>query len=191
MTYQDEEELLPEYLSETEDTVPEVLDGDEVDRDVSPFSAPAVETLLDLPADGSPKGGLYMTHTRSRLYGTKGTIEALKAVGKTWAAMYPNHPIGIGDISKKGGGKISGHASHQKGVDVDVRPLRADGQEKPTKIQDSAYSQELTGKLIEVFRKNGVTNITHIFFNDPALRKHPVQPWPNHDNHLHVRFAAT
>src|SRR5262249_7709851 len=103
-----------------QDTVPEDEELIELSR-----LAP-VDTRLDVPTTG-----LYGTHTQQRRYGTAKTVQALKAIGVSWAEKHHSPRIGIGDISKRGGGKISSHVSHRKGVDVDVRPVRNDNQELP------------------------------------------------------------
>jgi hypothetical protein len=158
-----------------QDTVPEDEELIELSR-----LAP-VDTRLDVPTTG-----LYGTHTQQRRYGTAKTVQALKAIGVSWAEKHHSPRIGIGDISKRGGGKISGHVSHRKGVDVDVRPVRNDNQELPVTYRDRGYSRELTQELIDFFHNNKVLSVKVIFFNDPQI--HNVQPWPNHDNHFHVRF---
>lgn len=170
------------------DSVPEQIDGDD-QGGTSLLATYPVKTRLGLPSDRSVQGGLYMTHAEERQYGTAKTIAAIKAVGGAWIILHPNNPIGIGDISKEEGGQISGHASHRKGIDLDVRPLRNDGQRKRVTIHDAAYSRDLTERLIKAFVNNGVLKVTHIFFNDSAIDVSPVQQWPNHDNHFHVRFA--
>lgn len=150
----------------------------------TPSSAGKVNAQL--PASGT---GFYSYAPASRRYGIPETIRALQQVSAAWAAARPSGPrIGFGDISLQGGGPISGHASHQKGVDVDVRLMRNDGREEPTVYQSANYSRQLTQQLIDLIRANGVLHVQYIFFNDPQARG--VQPWPNHDNHLHVRFYA-
>jgi peptidoglycan hydrolase-like protein with peptidoglycan-binding domain len=137
-----------------------------------------------LPASGP---GFYSYAPASRRYGIAETIRALQEVSSAWAAARPTGPrIGFGDISLQGGGPISGHASHQNGVDVDVRLMRNDGREEPTVYQSANYSRALTQQLIDLTRANGVLRVQYIFFNDPQARG--VSKWPNHDNHLHVRF---
>ena len=69
--------------------------------------------------------------------------------------------------------------------DVDVRVPRRDTAEQASNYKDPSYSRERTQRLVELFRQNGFP-VTHIFFNDPKVTG--VSPWPNHDNHLHVRF---
>ena len=89
-------------------------------------------------------------------------------------------------MSLRGGGPISGHSSHQKGVDVDVRPMRGDGQEAPVTIFDSAYSPSLTQELVNLIRANPVLQVRTILFNDKQVSG--VTSWSGHDNHLHVSF---
>lgn len=137
-----------------------------------------------LPASGP---GFYSYAPSSRRYGIPETIRTLQQISSTWAAAHPSGArIGFGDISLQGGGPISGHASHQKGVDVDVRLMRNDGKEEPTVYQSANYSRALTQQLIDLIRANGVLRVQYIFFNDPQAKG--VSKWPNHDNHLHVRF---
>jgi len=92
----------------------------------------------------------------------------------------------VGDISLLGGGDISGHVSHEKGVDIDVRPLRDDWAEEGVLWTDSVYSRERTQELIDLFWANSHLAVDRIFFNDEATQG--TQPWLNHDNHFHVRF---
>ena len=87
----------------------------------------------------------------------------------------------------QGGGCISGHASHQMGIDVDLALMRKDGKEAHSNYRDkSTYSQSLTQELVNTIRANTVLPVQMILFNDPAVTG--VKKWPNHDNHLHVRF---
>jgi hypothetical protein len=92
----------------------------------------------------------------------------------------------VGDISLKGGGDIDGHASHETGRDVDMRPIRNDGKEGPVKWWDSNYSGILTQELIDIIYCNGIVRVKVIGFNDPNVQG--CVNWNNHDNHLHVRF---
>lgn len=144
---------------------------------------PKVEAQLKLPAPG-----VYGTHTPERRWGTARTVQAIEAVAKAWHEKHPDLRFGVGDISKRGGGPISGHVSHQHGVDFDVRPLRKDRQEAPVVWQDSQYSRDLTKDLIQLLIDNGIAPVKVIFFDDPQIGIDKVHKWPNHDNHFHVRF---
>ena len=90
----------------------------------------------------------------------------------------------VKDISLENGGPISGHASHQRGVDADVWPVRSTGSEEAVTRFSSGYSRSRTQALIRLYRAE--LDVTHVFFNDPHVSG--VQSWPNHDDHLHVRF---
>lgn len=144
------------------------------------------------PAVGTPlpraTPGLTSYVATARQYGLPETIRALQAVGAAWQRAHPRGPrIGIGDISARGGGPLRPHKSHQRGVDVDIRPVRGDGREGPTRFQDAAtYSRALTQELVNLLRANGVLRVQYVFFNDPRVTG--VRPQAGHDNHLHVRF---
>jgi len=148
-------------------------------------STSAVNTPL--PSSGA---GFYNKHgSNTRSYGIKGTIDALVAVGQAFKAKHPSGPrIGIGDISFRGGGPMSPHKSHTRGVDVDIRLPRNDGVEAGTNFRDPTYSRSHTQDLVNMIRANGVLRVEYIFFNDPSVTG--VKPWAGHDDHLHVRFYA-
>jgi hypothetical protein len=160
--------------SEPDDSIPE---GDVV---ASAAAASPVNVKLQVPT-----ATLYGTNSEDRRFGTQRTITAIQAVAEKFH-QETGLRVGVGDISKSGGGPISGHASHQKGVDADIRLIRNDGAEQPTTYQSGSYSRQHTQLLVNLFRSNPVFPIKFIFFNDPHVTG--VSPWPNHDNHLHVRF---
>lgn len=174
--------------------------GSQTEKALVLAGASSPPTLVPKPATGlaNPKvntplprsgAGFYSYKPAPQQYGLPETIMALQAIGSAWQKGYPQGPrIGIGDISLRGGGPMRGHKSHQKGVDVDIRLFRTDGREEPTRYQLPEYSRAMTQELINLIRANGILGVRYIFFNDP--RATGVKPWPNHDNHLHVRFIA-
>jgi hypothetical protein len=81
---------------------------------------------------------------------------------------------------------MPGHTTgHQQGKNVDIRPVRNDGQEAAVTWQNSAYSQQFTQDLVDKIRED--PNVQNIYFNDPNISG--VQPLAGHDNHLHVEYA--
>lgn len=134
--------------------------------------------FVQLPASGT---GFYGYYGANRRWGTPAMVYGLMRVGQAWAGNGAR--MGVGDISYKNGGPISGHASHQRGVDADLRPVRKDGGESPVTIHQSAYSRTLTSRLLRLIRQHLPVRL--IFFNDSAIAG--VQHWPNHANHFHVR----
>lgn len=158
---------------------PAISPEDWLEADAIP--PPPVSAELEFPTDG-----LFGYYDQSRKFGIAEVVNSLKEAGRIWHARQKLPAIGIGDVSKKNGGQISGHASHQRGVDVDIRPVMRDNKTGPVKYQDADYSRELTQEWIDILHANGVLAVKFIFFNDSAVAN--VSQWPNHDNHLHVRF---
>jgi penicillin-insensitive murein endopeptidase len=57
---------------------------------------------------------------RERYYGSYELLTMVKSMGQFTKKILPKYSLPIGDLSKKTGGKIGKHASHQSGQDVDV-----------------------------------------------------------------------
>jgi murein endopeptidase len=112
-------------------------------------------------------------------------VYGLERAAQQWAGT-GNPRMSVGDISLQNGGKISGHVSHQRGVDADVRPVRNDGREAPVTIHQGAYSRTRTAKLQTLIR--GQMHVILLLFNDGAIPG--TRHWPNHDNHFHVRIGG-
>lgn len=166
----------------------ETFEGDSEQNDTVPddgFEADALRIVPPVNSFLSDSESVYGTHTPAHRYGVAKTIQAINKIAEAFYIEFGIR-VGIGDISKLGGGKLPGHASHRKGVDVDVRVPRNDAQESASNYKHSSYSRARTQKLVNLFRQNGIIPVTHIFFNDPQVSG--VSQWPNHDNHLHVRF---
>jgi len=126
-----------------------------------------------------------------RLYGNERTVRALIAVIDAYRAANPGAPpVVVGDLSRKGGGPFyDEHVSHQNGLDADVYYPRLDGKLKdpstPANI-DHRLAQDLVDRFVAagaeivlVGPDTGLTGPSGV-----------VIPYPNHDNHMHVRFAA-
>lgn len=144
---------------------------------------PPTCVLTQLPSSGA---GYYTYSPRQNQYGRAGLIDQLEIIGYFWMLIAFPVRIGIGDISLRGGGAFPPHSSHRSGLDVDIRPLRNDFAERPVTYHDRAYSRQLTQQLVDLLRVTmGVRNI---LFNDPQIAG--VNPFPGHDNHLHVSFDA-
>lgn len=68
-----------------------------------------------------PQGKGYLIRRPLRSWGTPETVAAVRAVLKEVRAEHRElHTLAIGDISQKGGGRITEHRSHQSGRDIDV-----------------------------------------------------------------------
>jgi hypothetical protein len=123
-----------------------------------------------------------------RLYGHERTIRALLDVSAAYAAAHPGAPrIVVGDISFPDGGPMELHRSHQNGLDVDVYYPRRDGIERApvaTRQVDRALTQDLLDRFLAAGA--GVIFVGYsLGLVGPADR---VVPYPNHEDHMHVRF---
>lgn len=112
-------------------------------------------------------------------------MTAILRVALEWQAI-DKRRIGIGDISLPGGKKTPDHDSHMSGLEVDVRPLRKDGLEKPVFWWDAEYDKNSTAKLIEMFRT--FAPVAFVLFNGPDIPF--VRKAKNHDNHFHVKLRG-
>ncbi len=152
---------------------------------------------------GSGTWGALLGHfaaprtTYNCFYGTEagnaeswGTAAAVSALTRASQAVYPSYGrIAVGDLSHIHGGDIAGHASHEVGLDADVRLITTsrDQCSSPTNYHDADYDRSATRSLVQQLRATGQVKL--IFFNDPVLiNEGLVQYYDNHDDHLHVRF---
>jgi murein endopeptidase len=123
-----------------------------------------------------------------RLYGSPHTIRTVISVIAAYRAAHPYAPkVVVGDISRRGGGTFDEHVSHQNGLDVDVYYPRRDKLLRAP-IAVSQIDHRLAQDLLDRFVAAGAQMI----FIGYSTRLHGpggvVMPWPNHDNHMHVRF---
>jgi peptidoglycan hydrolase-like protein with peptidoglycan-binding domain len=98
----------------------------------------------------------------------------------------------IGDIGHEHGGDIAGHESHERGLDVDVRPMRIAKDQCQSRVnyRSSAYDRAATRDLIKAIRATAKAHVKLIFFNDPVLIREGLATWyVGHDDHLHIRYC--
>ena len=119
-----------------------------------------------------------------------GTAAAVSALTRASQAVYPSYGrIAVGDLSHIHGGDIAGHASHEVGLDADLRLITTsrDQCSSPTAYTDADYDRAATRQLILQLRATGQVKV--IFFNDPVLINEGLTQYvDNHHDHLHVRF---
>jgi hypothetical protein len=119
-------------------------------------------------------------------------------IEREWQAIC-DRKFGIGNISIDGGKKFDHHETHQKGIEMDCRPVRKDymtGQAARCSYQDKAvYDCAATISLIRLFVRHPW--VRFIYFNDPEVKKAigaPVKFCMGHNDHFHVelwpRFAS-
>ncbi len=135
--------------------------------------------------------GFYVYGTSSKRYANGSLRALLEKVGSKWNEDYSaeHGKFGAGRASKKSGGEMPG-ASHENGLDLDLRYIRTDKAKKGVEITDSQYDREASKSLIKLFLNH--SSVTHVFTSDGTLRNQlndsRVQNWAGHDDHFHVRI---
>ena len=119
------------------------------------------------------------------------------AIGQIEAASVPvvlagHGRVAIGDVGHEHGGDIAGHESHERGLDVDVRPMRRDENQCRWGVnyRSSIYDRAATRELIRAIRAAAPGHVKVIYFNDPVLIREGLTRWyRGHDDHVHVRYC--
>lgn len=154
------------------------------ERDIVPMDSRRYFILPQSQAEagyytyGTPTDGIGQ-------YAHPALINTLFAVERQWRRM-DDRKFGIGNISLMDGQKFAGHDSHRSGLDVDIRPIRKDGQQIAVTRFDSGYDRDATAKLIELFFCLG--RLKFVYFNDISIPG--VRFLSGHDNHFHITIKA-
>ena len=185
--------LVPPTVFITGERAGEVIDWHESDPGGSPNSG-SLSNGIRLPVSGT---GYYTYDPRTQRepgglktrWGTAHLIREIMALGEWWARAHPNATaIGIGDLSHRNGGTIDGHSSHQNGLDVDIRLPRRDGARGPA--TPGSYDRSLTQDIVDHVVGRGASLVLIGPSLDLTGPSGVVVRWPNHDDHLHIRFPA-
>jgi penicillin-insensitive murein endopeptidase len=157
-----------------------------------PFSGRLVEGT-QLPVEG-PDWVTWSPATdsspnqASRLYGNERTIRAILDVVTAYRATHPRAPrVVVGDISRRGGGWMNEHVSHQNGLDVDVYYPRRDRRLRAP-ASPSQVDRRLAQDLLDRFLAAGAQIVFVGYSSGLRGPGGVVVPYPNHENHMHVRF---
>jgi len=128
-----------------------------------------------LPRKGP--GYLRRVNVKERYYGTDETIALIAYAGRRLRATYPHSsPMFIGDLSKKGGGRVPPHGSHQTGRDVDIAFFEKGNKEQKYfngRLSLSQIDVEKSWFLIETLLLTD--QVLYIFINQkllPTFRAH-------------------
>jgi len=183
-------------------------------RSIGFYSHGCLAGAKALPVDG--ESWQVMRLSRNRFWGHPAMIAFLERFSRKAAAdgVWPG--ILIGDISQpRGGPMLTGHASHQIGLDADVwlTPM-------PDKTLSGAEREEMSA--VDMVRPDGLSvdpahwsekqagviraaaeapEVERIFIN-PAIKKalcerharepwmNKVEPWWGHNYHMHIRIKC-
>ncbi|PJG82260.1 penicillin-insensitive murein endopeptidase [Caviibacterium pharyngocola] len=180
---------------------------------VGSYSNGCIIGAQPLPFDGD--GYQVIRTNKNRYYGHPDMIAYLQRLGKkVKEAGMPT--MLIGDIAMPGGGRfLTGHASHQVGLDADIwlrmgRLSAADAQDpsgmgllvvnrKAQRVDDNLWTENHTN-LIRLAAQD--KQVSRIFVN-PAIKLklcqtvrgdrawlQKIRPWFGHDSHFHVRLTC-
>jgi hypothetical protein len=149
-----------------------------------------------------------------RAWGTALVTRQLRQVMAEHARRFPGAPpVWVHDISRQGGGKISGHCSHRTGQDVDIRLALRDPQAgyvdatagtldlertlalilgliRSCDVDMIFVDRELQRALYAYAREQGVTRraLKYLFQYPYRRASGVVRHRDHHRNHMHVRF---
>jgi murein endopeptidase len=125
-----------------------------------------------------------------RLYGHERVVRALLEVLEGYHAANPGAPrVLVGDLSFPGGGPMDQHRSHQNGLDVDIYYPRLDGSLRPPRTP-AQIDRRLAQDLVDRFVAAGAQLVFVGYRTGLRGPSEVVEPYPNHEDHLHVRFRA-
>jgi Penicillin-insensitive murein endopeptidase len=123
-----------------------------------------------------------------RLYGHERTIRTVVSVIVAYRAANPDAPrVVVGDISFRNGGPMEAHVSHQNGLDVDIYYPRVDRRLRAPRARRQ-IDRELAQDLLDRFVAEGAHKIFVGFSTGLGGPREVVVPYPNHEDHMHVRF---
>jgi hypothetical protein len=159
---------------------------------------------------GSLHNGLRLAHESTGYYYFRGadpidtdnwavlhTLNHIERVGRQWSTSYPNSvKMGVGDISLSGGGYWQDHpgGTHQRGLDVDMRYIRADNLPESFSFnhnQQSEFDSQKTYGLLQLFVNAGARRIivdARTGFAGTSVIVLETPGAGSHYNHFHVEF---
>jgi murein endopeptidase len=123
-----------------------------------------------------------------RLYGHELTIRTVLSVTAAYREANPAAPrVVVGDISFRAGGRMELHRSHQNGLDVDIYYPRLDGAVRAPRTS-RRIDRELAQDLVDRFVAAGAEKVFVGYATGLRGPAGVVVPYPNHEDHMHVRF---
>jgi penicillin-insensitive murein endopeptidase len=145
-------------------------------------SAGALYEAQKVPMKGKYISILPDHRDRNRNYASAALVKLLTTTSETFFKTYKRR-VFVGDLSAKRGGKISGHASHQNGLDVDMALFYVDAKGKPIEpkelvaLDDTGISKDkkfaldatATWLWINALLQNPDVQIQYIFLYEPLI----------------------
>lgn len=191
----------------------------EVEQSRGFYSNGSVVSSSALPLEG--RGYIKIMRPRERWFGSTDLIYLITQSAKQMAAQFPNHrdSVQIGDMGARNGGFVSGHNSHQNGLDVDIAFIRKN--ETMQEVSDTSGFREKfvqSGKVTNNFdlvrnwtlaKLMVATGRPQRIFVNPVIKKafcdlarrsgeliseaetlRRLRPYSGHEDHFHVRLTC-
>jgi penicillin-insensitive murein endopeptidase len=179
-------------------------------RPIGTYSAGCIAGAKKLPIDGT--GYSVMRVSRARYYGHPDLLTFIQTLGRQMHEQKMNRLL-VGDMGRaRGGPMLTGHASHQIGLDVDLwfrmSPQIPSAKDRENWSAESFVknNKTLTKHWGDPYRKlaslaAASPNVNRIFVH-PAIKRdlcrqfpqapwlYKMRPWWSHQDHLHVRLSC-
>ncbi len=187
-----------------------------VAQSIGTYNAGCLNGAAVLPTDGT--GYQVMRLSRKRFYGHPDLTRFIENLAQSVYTQQLGTLL-VGDLGQpRGGPTVSGHRSHQTGLDVDMwfllspeansRPLTATEREKwsaPSVLLGHSDDIDLrhwsiaNEQILELAAR--MPEVDRIFVN-PSVKRHlcnqagnhdwlrKIRPWWKHDDHFHVRLKC-
>jgi penicillin-insensitive murein endopeptidase len=165
-----------------------------------------------LPLDGPGWRGLRPQ--RNRLWGHPRLVATVKQVAAAMRRDF-GRVVLVADLGQPRGGPVSGHASHQAGLDADIRfvllpdapldPAQRDQREVSMLTEDKSEIDRAKWGPAQVAMLRAAASLpdTDRIFVHPLIKKELcrsvtgdrawlrlIVPWYGHDGHMHVRIKC-
>lgn len=153
----------------------------------------AVSKSIGSPTDGHLANGVHLAEgpywrvtpsyrDGDARWGTDTLVGLIERSGKSVRAKFPDAVLSVGHLSKKGGGEIDRHASHESGRDADLgfyvknqqgKPIYADhfvafeGDGKARSWPGAQFDDARNWALVAAIAGDGRARVTHIFVATP------------------------
>jgi penicillin-insensitive murein endopeptidase len=150
---------------------------------------------------------------RNRYWGHPRTLAVIEDLARR--ATKRGEALMIADIGQPRGGPVSGHVSHQTGLDVDIRFLIVPRRQITEAVRDNPPDISMlapdnkhidrrwwTGQQVALVRAAALDPRVDRIFVHPVIKRelcrkakgrpwlHKVVPWYDHDDHMHLRIAC-
>ncbi len=181
-------------------------------RAIGYYANGCIRGAVALPLEGP--GWRVLRPQRNRNWGHPDTVATLRELARRVRAA-TGKVLLVADIAQPRGGPATGHASHQVGLDADVRfQLVPDGPLDPVlRMEGAELTMVADGKEIDRTRWNGdqlamlriaaeLPEVDRVFVN-PVIKREAcraakgdrrwltkIVPWYGHDGHMHVRIKC-